>query len=514
MKNNKKLCSVALSSAVLILFLTLVSSAALATTGQSSSPMINITQISSSGIATHPTIYDDKIVWEEDYKNKYASDIYVYNLSTSNVEDSFTASGAPPCPVIYGNKIAWADVRNGHKEGNGFVSSRDIYMYDLFTRKETLITKPPHNVGSPKIYGNRIVWEDGTNTVNIYMYDISTNYLHNITQLGTWRSSINPVIYGDRVVYQDGRNGYPQIYMYNVSSGTETLITDGKGNRTIEGVEPAIYGDKIVWLNPNVDHGDIYAYDISTSKVTQITTSGSAENPAIYGNRIVWEDYRNVSSDIYMYDISTSQETRITDSGLANDPAIYDNRIVWADGRYRDSNIYMATLSGETEPKTPVVNFTSNVTSGNAPLTVTFKDTSTSSPTAWKWTFGDGASKTSKNPIHTYSNAGSYTVKLTATNAAGSNTITKTNYIKVIGKPIAAFTAKPTSGNAPLTVTFKDTSTGSPTSWKWSFGDGTSKTTQNPIHAYSKAGSYTVKLIATNAAGSNTTTKTNCIVVK
>jgi tripartite motif-containing protein 71 len=162
----------------------------------------------------------------------------------------------------------------------------------------------------------------------------------------------------------------------------------------------------------------------------------------------------------------------------------------------------------------PVANFASNVTSGKVPLTVTFKDKSTGSPTSWRWSFGDGSVKTSQNPAHTYSKAGSYTVKLTVTNTAGSNTTTKTNYIKVIGKPIAAFSATPTSGKAPLSVKFTDKSTGSPTSWRWSFGDGSVKTSQNPAHTYSKAGSYTVKLTITNVAGSTTTTKTNYIVVK
>jgi len=162
----------------------------------------------------------------------------------------------------------------------------------------------------------------------------------------------------------------------------------------------------------------------------------------------------------------------------------------------------------------PVANFASNVTLGKVPLTVSFKDKSTGSPTSWRWSFGDGATKTSQNPIHTYSTVGNYTIKLTVTNAAGNNTTTKTNYIKVTGKPAASFSAKPTSGTKPLTVTFKDTSTGSPTSWKWSFGDGSTKISQNPIHMYSKAGSYTVKLTATNALGSNTTTKTRYIVVK
>jgi len=162
----------------------------------------------------------------------------------------------------------------------------------------------------------------------------------------------------------------------------------------------------------------------------------------------------------------------------------------------------------------PVSNFTSNVTTGSVPLTVKFTDKSTGTPLSWTWSFGDGTTLSKQNPTHTYSKAGKYTVKLTATNEGGSSTATKTNYITVIAKPVAAFSAKPTSGKAPLTVTFIDKSTGSQTSWKWNFGDGNTSTKQSPTYTYSKAGKYTVSLTVKNAAGSNTTTKTNYITVK
>jgi PKD repeat protein len=161
----------------------------------------------------------------------------------------------------------------------------------------------------------------------------------------------------------------------------------------------------------------------------------------------------------------------------------------------------------------PAANFTSSVTSGKAPLNVKFTGTSTGTPATWKWDFGDGITSTQQNPKHKYSKAGTYTVSLTVKNAAGSNTVTKTDYIKVTAKPVAKFSATPTSGKPLLTVAFTDKSTGTPTKWKWNFGDGASSTIQNPKHKYSKAGSYTVTLTATNAAGSNTITKTNYIKV-
>ncbi len=109
---------------------------------------------------------------------------------------------------------------------------------------------------------------------------------------------------------------------------------------------------------------------------------------------------------------------------------------------------------------------------------------------------------------------------LTVTNSAGTNTTTKTSYIKVTAnntttvlKPVVSFWGSRTSGTAPLTVTFTDASTNIPTAWNWSFGDGTYSTVQKPKHIYSKAGNYSVKLTATNAAGSGTLTRSNYIKV-
>lgn len=99
----------------------------------------------------------------------------------------------------------------------------------------------------------------------------------------------------------------------------------------------------------------------------------------------------------------------------------------------RTSNIYPANVKMSVPVNPPVANFTSNVTSGNFPLTVNFTDTSENVPTSWLWDFkNDGsATSTQQNPSYTYTASGTYTVKLTATNTAGSNTVTKTDYITV-----------------------------------------------------------------------------------
>ena len=79
----------------------------------------------------------------------------------------------------------------------------------------------------------------------------------------------------------------------------------------------------------------------------------------------------------------------------------------------------------------PVADFSSNTSAGAAPLAVTFSDTSTNTPTAWNWSFGDGTFSALRNPEKTYLSAGNFTVNLTAVNVDGSNTITKIGYISV-----------------------------------------------------------------------------------
>jgi PKD repeat protein len=172
-------------------------------------------------------------------------------------------------------------------------------------------------------------------------------------------------------------------------------------------------------------------------------------------------------------------------------------------------------------PTAPTASFSAAPTTGTAPLAVSFSDLSTGGPTSWAWDFDNNGTvdSTAQNPSFTYANAGTYSVKLTVSNANGSNTLLKTNYITANtpsgGSPTADFSATPTTGTAPLPVSFSDLSTGGPTSWAWDFdNNGTvDSTAQNPSFTYANAGTYSVKLTVSNANGSNTKTKTGYITV-
>ncbi|MBS1615236.1 MAG: PKD domain-containing protein [Bacteroidetes bacterium] len=82
-------------------------------------------------------------------------------------------------------------------------------------------------------------------------------------------------------------------------------------------------------------------------------------------------------------------------------------------------------------------------------------------------------------------------------------------------QPSANFSASPQTGCPPMVVSFTDKSTGSPTSWSWTFtgGSPSSSTTKNPTISYSAPGTYPVSLKVSNASGSNTKTVSGYITV-
>jgi PKD repeat protein len=162
-----------------------------------------------------------------------------------------------------------------------------------------------------------------------------------------------------------------------------------------------------------------------------------------------------------------------------------------------------------TVTQLPQAGFVVNTTSGIAPTTIRFTDTSTGVPNSWSWDFGDQGSSTQQNPVHTYLSSGVYSVRLTVSNGVGSSTVTKTSLITISTPTGADFTMKPAEGDVPLMIQFTDTSAGNTIAiHKWQFGDGYVSKDTNPIHTYTRPGNYTVTLtITTNRGAISTVSK-------
>ncbi|MFT4152420.1 PKD domain-containing protein [Parafilimonas sp.] len=132
---------------------------------------------------------------------------------------------------------------------------------------------------------------------------------------------------------------------------------------------------------------------------------------------------------------------------------------------------------------------------------------------AFTWDFGDGTvlQSDSLTVTHQYAASGTYSVILYLNDTAFCNSPDSAVYTLRVASVLSALFTAPSSGCAPLDVTFTNTSIGGQ-SFVWDFGDGDSSTEESPTHQYTTAGTYTVTLTATDSLTCNNTDDTSMII--
>ncbi|MFD0798525.1 PKD domain-containing protein [Maribacter chungangensis] len=175
-----------------------------------------------------------------------------------------------------------------------------------------------------------------------------------------------------------------------------------------------------------------------------------------------------------------------------------------------DSETVTITVTAPNEA--PIASAQASVIEGDLPLVVSFTGDQSTDDTeivSYSWDFGDGASATEANAVHTFTTAGIYNAVLTVTDGEGLQgtdmvTVTVTNPVVPNEAPVALATSDVTEGEAPLIVVFAgDQSTDdlAISSYLWDFGDGATATEANPTHTFTADGTYDVTLTVTDAEG-------------
>ena len=313
---------------------------------------------------------------------------------------------------------------------------------------------------------------DGTN---------KTQLLDLVNELSFYRYSWFPS--GSKIAYVTGWDDFGFLYEINSDGSNDHQIGGGTINGAIA-VSPD--ASKIVYTTWDWDLPEIYVrslnqngddYKLTNGSIFQQTQSWQPEVWSPDGEKIVYDSDENGNElDIYTININGTGKTQLTSDSAKDYSPIFSpdgKKIVYMSDKSGNEDIWVMDADGKNK-----VQLTTDSAKDLYP----------------EWS-PDG------KKIAFYSER---------EGDRGIYTLTLEN-----GKlPVAAFSASPTSGNTPLKVKFTDKSTGTPTAWKWNFGDGSALVTEyNPTHTYSKPGTYTVKETVSNAAGKDTEIKTNYINV-
>jgi len=193
-------------------------------------------------------------------------------------------------------------------------------------------------------------------------------------------------------------------------SGTKYNDLNGNGKR--DAGEPGIAGWTIQCYNKQ--NGNWVLMQTTTTNVSGYYIFSGLQ----YSQHA--DDYQ-VRETILTGWIATNPQNGISSSYTLNQPHCYENGVDF----------------GNQKVPPPSANFIASPTTGYAPLSVQFTDTSTGKPAQWQWDVNNDGNVdyTVQNPAHTYTAPGTYTVKLTVSNAGGSNTLIRTGYITVSSPP-------------------------------------------------------------------------------
>ncbi len=319
----------------------------------------------------------------------------------------------------------------------------------------------------------------------------------------------------------DGIQVTPKTITYPLFTSTSTsdcgpmtvTFTDNSDSTstrlwTFEGGTPATSTD----ANPVVTYSTAGTYDVKLEATTAL------------GNTFTLEET----------DLISVAETPVADFAFTIDndmvtfanSAMNANDYTWdfGDGEmgntanpthvYEASGTYMVTLTAKnpacdnsiTKAVDMVVypRFSSSVTRGCGPVTVTFTDNSDSTTTrAWTFEGGTPATSTEANPTVTFANAGVFDVTLEGTTMSGNvYTISSDNEVRVDETPVSDFTFVEDNES----INFSQAATGA-TGYSWDFGDGTGSASPNPSHDYVASGVYTVSLTVFSQFCEHTITK-------
>jgi gliding motility-associated-like protein len=379
-------------------------------------------------------------------------------------------SGCSPISVSFTNKstgsgtltYSW-DLGNGNtsvqKDAQAIYSSPGKYTVKLTvsngsqTDTKTMVIRAFKNPSAAFTANNKVctgqtvqfndLSQLGDTTLKSWLWDFRT---------GTTKSEVNPTL------------------VYTVAKKNDVLLTVTDNNNCQSSLEKKQYIDVV--NKPAV------SFKASPASACKVPTTVLFSNSSTGGGNLTynWEFQSGATSSLkepqYTYTAFGSYTVKLT---VTSDYGCSDNLSIQA------VTIGAVKASGTLTQAGKTIQTNGIVCAGD----VDFQSTSTGVSSVL-WDFGDGSTDFSSKGIHTYTNAGNYTVKLIA--SPGTTCADTSKWVLKVEKAIAEFTMTPdNSCQSPATVNFTNVSQNE-SSYLWTFPDGSTSTSQNTSHVFTTPG--------------------------
>ena len=322
-----------------------------------------------------------------------------------------------------------------------------------------------------------------------------------------------------------GPDPNPSNLWYPITGGVQSPVFNGLlgiWNTNTSNTPDGIYQLRLrVFLRNGVDWGNVVVSNIRIQNriPTPVPTSTTAPRPIaaftqdkVSGTAPLTVSFINLSSPTNLITGFTwsfgdgTTSTEISPIKTFNNPGLYTVTLT-ATGPGGSSNVSRQITVQSANP--PVAGFTTDKTSGSAPLTVKFTDASTGGQiTNYLWNFSDGSTSVERNPTHQFNNVGTYNVILTVSGPGGVSSATRQI---TVGNPIQASITATADTNNPLKINLSAVvsgGSGTYTAYDWDFGNGQTlmgQSTPNTSVTYASPTTYTVTLTVTDSTGAKKT---------
>jgi len=342
--------------------------------------------------------------------------------------------------------------------------------------------------------------------------DEADNALPDDALVANFAFSATTVVVGEAVRFVDGSTGAPQAWLWDFGDGT------GAEGPEVEKAwsEPGTY-PVTLRITRGEDNAEIsLAITVVPAEVALPPAADFVFSAAVVsvGQPIAFEDRSDGEITRWRWNFGDGTSATAPNVEKAwSEPGRYLVQLTVANEQGSHSaSVFIEVVEGL---RAPVAVLTVEKTEVDLGAPLAFGGSSSTDPASYSWDFGDGRTSSGADVVHVFLSEGTFTVTLTAENAAGEST--ESIDIVVVPPtqpPIAAIGTLPGVIEVGDVVALSSLSTNSPDTEVWTFGDGETATGARVTHTWASEGTYLLSLTATNAAGTNTATETVVIVAE